>query len=96
MRSLFEIKNVLSQFKPELETRYKVARIGIFGSYARNEQNEKSDIDIIVDFKEPIGLKFIDLAEFLENTLKMKVDLVSGRAIKSNRWYHIRKELIYV
>lgn len=96
MKKLAEIKDFLVKHKPELESKYKVIQLGVFGSYARNEQSENSDLDVLVDFKEPIGLKFVDLADFLEESLHIKVDLVSKHAIKSNRWKHIEKEVIYV
>ncbi len=92
-----KIENILAQHREELKEKYKVEEIGIFGSYVRGDQNEKSDLDILVDFKEAtIGLEFIELAEFLETILGMKVDLVSKGAIKPNRWKYIEKDLIYV
>ena len=96
MKTLDEIKNILAQHKEELADRYKVKEIGIFGSYVRGEQNKRSDLDILVEFKEPIGLDFIELAEFLESILEVKVDLVSKGAVKLNRWKYIKEDLIYV
>lgn len=96
MKTLNEIKNILTQHKEELVDRYKVKEIGIFGSYIRGEQEVKSDVDILVEFKEPIGLEFIELAEFLESILEVKVDLVSKGAIKPNRWRYIKEDLVYV
>lgn len=96
MKTLDEIKSVLAQYKQELTDRYKVSQIGIFGSYVRGEQGEKSDLDILVEFREPIGLEFIELAEFLESILGVKVDLVSKGAVKPNRSRYIEEDLIYV
>lgn len=96
MKTVDEIKSILAQHKEELRDRYKVKEIGIFGSYIRGEQREKSDLDILVEFEEPIGLEFIELAEFLESILELKVDLVSKGAVKSNRWKYIEEDLIYV
>jgi len=62
--------------------KYYVDKIGYFGSFSRNEQTKKSDIDILVSFKKPVGWEFFDLQEFLEKELKLKVDLVSEKAIK--------------
>ena len=95
-KTVGEIESILAQHREELKERYKVKEIGIFGSYVRGEQNEKSDLDILVDFTETIGLKFIELAEFLETILGMKVDLVSKGAIKPERWKHIENDLVYV
>jgi len=96
MKTVDEIKSILAQHKEELRDRYNVKEIGIFGSYIRGEQRAKSDLDILVEFEEPIGLEFIELAEFLESILEVKVDLVSKGAVKPNRWRYIEEDLIYV
>lgn len=53
---------ILKEIKPMLEEEFKVSKIGVFGSLVRNEQRKDSDVDILVDFHEPIGLKLIELA----------------------------------
>jgi len=84
-------------YKKEIEGKYKVREIGIFGSYVRGEELKGSDIDILVEFKEPIGLfKFLDLEEYLENLLGKKVDLVSKKALKPQIGKQILKEVIYI
>ena len=61
---------------------YNPIRIGIFGSVARNEDTEKSDIDILYNFKDIIEFsKFLNLKEFLEKELTKKIDLVDERFI---------------
>ena len=94
--TLEEITNILSEQKINLKNKFKVSVIAIFGSYSRGEQNIHSDIDIMVDFEEPIGIEFIDLADTLENVLHNKVDLVSKKSIKPKLMNLINKELIYV
>lgn len=96
MKTLEEVQTILSENKQGLKEKFKVERIGIFGSYVRNEQREDSDVDILVEFGEPVGLEFVHLAELLESILEMKVDLVSRGAIKSNRWKYVEQDLIYV
>ena len=96
MISLIQIRGILEQLKPELEKKYHVSSIGIFGSAARNELTEKSDIDIIVDFNQPVGISFIDLAEFLEKKVNRSVDLVSRKGIKPQYFASIKNEIIYV
>jgi len=96
MESLEEIKNIIEQHRQELEERFKVSNIAIFGSFARGEQDEKSDVDILVEFKEPVGFLFIHLADFLEEILERNVDLVTEDGIKPNRRKYIMKDLIYV
>lgn len=95
MKSVEEIKGIIRQHRKELEEKYKVKSIAIFGSYARAEQNEKSDVDILVEFSEPVGFLFFHLADYLEQILGVKVDLVTYDAIKPNRRKYIMKDLIY-
>ncbi len=91
-----EIKIKLKNLKPVLSDRFSVKRIGYFGSYSRNEQTEKSDIDILVEFRKPVGWEFFDLQEFLENELKLKVDLVSSQALKEQLRDSILKQVQYI
>lgn len=77
MKTLDEIKKILSAHKRELEEKYKIKEIKVFGSYVRNEQKKRSDVDILVDFYElPDLFKFIEIEEYLESILGIKVDLV--------------------
>jgi len=96
MKSNIEIENKLKELKPVLQRKYFVNKIGYFGSYSRNEQNENSDIDILVSFEKPLGWEFFDLQEFLENELKIKVDLVSEKALKKQLRQVILKNVKYV
>ena len=96
MKSREDIIQLLSDILPELERQYKVSRLGIFGSYARSEQNIDSDVDLLVEVDPSIGLDFVTLAEELESILGAKVDLVSINAIKSKMLDYVKKDLIYV
>jgi len=96
MKSGFEIENKLKELKPVLLRKYFVDKIGYFGSYSRNEENEDSDIDILVSFKKPLGWEFFDLQELLENELKLKVDLVSEKALKKQLRQIILNNVKYV
>jgi predicted nucleotidyltransferase len=96
MKDLGEIKKTLSIQKPALAERFKVKEIGIFGSYVRGEQEDISDIDILVEFSEPIGWEFIDLQEYLEDILSLKVDLVTANALRSQFKDRILREVAYV
>jgi len=96
MDQLHEIKNELRKMKPELVERFHVNSIGLFGSVVRDDFNEKSDIDIIVDFTRPIGIAFIDLADLLETALKRPVDLVSKKGVKDKYFKVIQPEIEYV
>lgn len=96
MKTMSEIQEILRGYKKYLVRKYKIKNLGIFGSYCRGEANENSDIDIIVEFYEPIGLGFIDLAFELEKILNQKVDLVSKSGIKPKYFKCIQEDLIYV
>ena len=96
MKSSIEIENKLKKLKPILLKKYFVERIGYFGSFSRNEQKEGSDIDILVSFKKPLGWEFFDLQELLENELKLKVDLVSEKALKEQLKQIILNSVKYV
>jgi len=76
MRTLQEIKDTLVNHKGRLFHDYPIRSLAIFGSYSRREQNDSSDLDILVEFSDKIGVRFIDLAEDLENIIGFKVDLV--------------------
>ncbi|WP_456473065.1 nucleotidyltransferase family protein [Methanocaldococcus sp.] len=97
MKTLSEIKEVLRKHKKELEEKYKVKSIAIFGSYARGEQKETSDIDILVEFyKTPDLIEFVDLKYYLEDILEIKVDLVTKNALHPMIREKILKEAEYI
>jgi predicted nucleotidyltransferase len=97
MAYLEEVKTGLKTLKPELSTKFHVNTIGLFGSIVRNDFSPStSDIDIIVDFSQPIGVEFIDLANYLENKFHRKIDLVSRGGIKPRYYSEIEKDIVYV
>ncbi len=95
MKMRKEIEKTLRGYKPFLNEKFKVREIGIFGSYVRGEESEESDVDILVDFYEPIGWEFLDLKEFLEEILDKKVDLVTVGALKPQLREKILREVVY-
>jgi predicted nucleotidyltransferase len=83
--------------KPVLEEKYHVGTMGLFGSVVRADFSPAtSDVDIIVDFTQFIGIEFIDLADLIETELGRKVDLVSKKGIKDKYYSEIKKEIVYV
>jgi uncharacterized protein len=96
MSELNTIRNTLALLKPELERKYFVNSIGLFGSIVRDDFTSKSDIDIIVDFSKPIGIEFVDLADYIEAKLRKKIDLVSRNGVKEKYFHQIEPEIIYV
>ncbi len=98
MKTLDDIKAVLNSHKGILKEKYGIRRIWIFGSYSRNESIASSDIDIVVEFEETIGMKFFEVWDYLEEILGTKVDLLTINSIKqkSNLWENVKKEMIGV
>ena len=99
MKTLEEIKNILSKHKEDLKIKYGMDKIGIFGSYVRSEQKGTSDIDILVEFADDasIGLlEFVNMENYLSDLLKMKVDLVEKPAVKPRIAKQILNEVIYL
>jgi hypothetical protein len=98
MRTLEDIKHILSKHKQEIREKYGVVILGVFGSYARGKQNKLSDVDILVELERPIGLKFFELWNNLEEVLGVRVDLLTVKAIKqkSQLWESIKEDLSYV
>ncbi len=92
-----EIKIKLNKNMDAMKEKYHIKKMGLFGSVARGEEREKSDIDILVEFSTPIGFfDFIRLEIFLSELLGGKVDLVSKKAIKPMLQKYIHRDLIYV
>jgi hypothetical protein len=83
-----------------LTSEFGVERIGLFGSIAKGIETEDSDVDIIVEFRRPIGLKFIELVEYLENLFGRKVDVMTKDGLDNVRLKDIgddiRRNVIYV
>jgi len=97
MKTKEEIVNILKKELPFLKEKYGVKKIGIFGSYSKEMQDEKSDLDILVQFERPIGFfDFITLEDYLKEKLGIKVDLVTEDAIKSVIKPYIMREVMYV
>ena len=94
---LDRLKGVLESLKPELKVRFKVKTIGLFGSYVRGEQKSSSDLDVLVDFYEPISLfRYVELENFLSDKLTVKVDLVMRDVLKPRIKNIILNEAVYV
>jgi uncharacterized protein len=97
MKSLDNILLLLKSKKPDLEKRYAVTELGVFGSYARGDASRSSDIDILVDFNKRIdGFDYIRLAHELEDLFQQKIDIVSRKGIKPQYLPFVEKYLIHV
>jgi len=82
MKTIEEVKRILKEHREEIREKYGVVIVGVCGSYARGEQKESSDVDIIVELERPIGLKFYELWDYLENLLGIKVDVLTLFSVK--------------
>ncbi|MBM3707018.1 MAG: nucleotidyltransferase family protein [Actinobacteria bacterium] len=97
MKNIEDIKKILNENKPLFRKSFKVKEIGIFGSYIKSEQTQKSDLDILVEFENPIDFfDYLEFEEYLTKLLEIKVDLVMKKALKPNIGEKILKEVIYV
>jgi len=89
--------NLLKKHEQTIRQKFHVKKIGIFGSFARNEENETSDIDILVEF-DP-GFKtfdnYMELKYFIEGIFGRSVDLVTVAALKPQLKENILREVIY-
>jgi predicted nucleotidyltransferase len=96
MKSLPEILSILESHKAQLYRDYPIKTMAVFGSYARGDYNLTSDLDLLVEFNSKVGVKFIDLADEVENILGIRVDLVSKNGVKEKYLRSIHSDLIYV
>jgi len=98
MKTKDQILMFLAQNKDLLHDKYHIIRIGLFGSYARDEQNIDSDIDLLVEFEdntqELYDLK-LQLKDFFLKTLGIEIDICREKYIKPRIKKQILKETIY-
>lgn len=93
-----EILNKLREIKPELYNKFYIKNLGLFGSYARGENSETSDIDLLFEYDETKPFSYftlIDLEEFLSDLFKMKIDLANKKTLKPDLKDNILNEVIF-
>ena len=96
MKTCEEVLAALRSLRNDLVSRYFVKKIGVFGSVSRGDQIEGSDIDIRVEFSQPVGFfLFLELEEFLSSSLGARVDLVTPDALKPAFSRRILSEVAY-
>ena len=97
MKTLEEIKQILRQNKPLLQEHYRVTQLGIFGSYARGEQTQESDVDVLIDYdRAPTLFKLVELRDYLSSAIGMKVDIVTQNGLKPRIRERVLSEVVYV
>lgn len=97
MKTIEKIREILTSHWDELRDRFKVKELGVFGSYVRGEEKEASDIDILVEFEEPVSLLgLVSLENHLSDLFGVKVDLVPREEIRPELKEKIIKEVVYL
>jgi predicted nucleotidyltransferase len=97
MKKLTAIKKIIRDHKTLLRERYNINRIGVFGSYARGDTHSGSDVDVLVEFSEPISLiQLISLENYLSDIVGLKVDVVPKEDIRKELKDTILKDAVYV
>jgi len=97
MAKLDSIKKIINDHRQELKERFKITEIGIFGSYVRGEQKRRSDIDILVEFGEPVSLLDLVGAEnYISDLIRTKVDLVPKKDVRPELKERILNEVVYI
>jgi len=97
MKTIEEIKIKIREDQQIYKDQYKVKELKIFGSYVKNEHTEVSDLDILVEFEQPVSLlHMISLENYLTDSLKIKVDLVPRDSLREELKEQILREAIPV
>lgn len=90
------IIQTLKQIKPSLIEKYGVTELALFGSYSRDEQTSKSDIDVMVDFTKKLGIEYFDLVYFIQAAFpESEVQVVSKGGIRPMYFEAIKNDLTY-
>jgi uncharacterized protein len=88
-----KIIQLLQERHAYLAKEFGVSKIGLFGSYAKGKANANSDIDLVIEFEQPIGFRFFELVEYLENLLGQKVDVLTPAGIQNIRIEQVAKNI---
>ncbi len=92
-----QILAALAERRPEVAARFGVKRLSLFGSAARDEMGEASDVDVLVEFEGPATFRgYFDLKDYLETLLGRTVDLVTERGLRPRARRHVERDLIRV
>jgi uncharacterized protein len=88
-----EIIEQLRSRLAELHSAYGVLKIGLFGSFARGNPGPDSDIDLVVEFDRPIGMKFMDFSDYLQSLFNRRVDVLTLAGVEGIRNKRIAEEI---
>ncbi len=93
MQNRQDIMALLKARLPELHREFGVKTLGVFGSFARDEANQNSDLDLLVEFERPIGLRFVEFTERLEKIVSRSVDVLTKAGVESIRQPEIARSI---
>jgi uncharacterized protein len=96
MKNQQEIIAILRKHKNELLEHWPIASLALFGSVARGDQVENSDVDLLVELNGAMGWNFFNLAKELERLIGEKVDLIPKKGIKPRYWEKISPDVVEV
>lgn len=97
MKTLDEIKQILSERKSWLCETYHITELGVFGSYARGEQTQESDVDVLIDYEEaPTLFELVNLRDLLRDLTGIPVDVVTKNGLKPRIRDRVLSEVIYL
>lgn len=96
VRDLGEVAARIRAHADVLRDRFSITRVGVFGSFAHGEQTPGSDVDLLVDMEDPGGFQFIEAADFTEEILGRRVDVIRPHLLKDRLRDRALKEAVYV
>ena len=96
MKTTEEVLDILRRARPRLAREFGVKGLALFGSYARGDQGEDSDVDVLVEVDPSIGLRFVDLAEEIEALLGVRAEVISWRSLAPRHRVIIEREILDV
>lgn len=88
-----EVIDILKKEQAVLKSRFGVKKAAIFGSFATDTACEKSDVDIFLEFDKPVGLRFIQLCDYLDNKLGKKADILTPGGLAGIRVERVRESI---
>lgn len=88
-----DILTLLRSHFPQLAADFSVSRIGVFGSFAKGDFAETSDVDLVIEFDQPIGLRFVEMVEQLEQLLGRKVDVLTPAGVDGIRVKRVARDI---
>jgi hypothetical protein len=97
MKTRDEVLQILAHQKSALLETYQITKLGLFGSYARGEQNDDSDVDVLVEYEQAPSLyRLLELRDDLSELLSIRVDVVTRNGLKARIKERVLAEVIYL